>query len=431
MEHGEKADSPEFWNNMAWELMRRDAHDRAWEMCQRGLAGYPDAPALLVSAAAVLMRLGRAADAEEYVQRAAVLQPDSAVIWNNLGLSLRNQNRIPESLRCFEKALSLAPDWARAHYDRAFSLLISGDYLQGFEEYEHRWEANEVERPGDKDPVMRARLWRDQNPENKRILLYAEQGLGDAIQFLRYLALVKARGAEVVLELQPTLRGFACWLNPRCEVGNGDVSEPFDLHCPLMSLPLVFGTTPETIPEPAIFSIDPETQRKWQTRIPRGSETNVGLVWAGNPENPMDDRRSTHLRIFEPLVRQSKVRFFSFQVGSRATEIDEAPYRALIEDLRPELTAITETAGALMQMDLVITVDTMVAHLAATLGVTVWLLLPFAPDWRWLLGRDDSAWYPSIRLFRQRSEGDWAGVVATVRDALTTRVSEKQSVSSE
>ncbi len=152
---------------------------------------------------------------------------------------------------------------------------------------------------------------------------------------------------------------------------------------------------------------------------------NVGLVWAGNPENPMDDRRSTQLRTLKCLLDNPKARFFSFQVGSRAHELEEARYPGLIADLRPELTDITETAAALLQMHLVITVDTMVAHLAASLGVTVWLLLPFAPDWRWLLEREDSAWYPSIRLFRQRTAGDWSGVAETVRDALAMRVAQK------
>ncbi len=411
--------SAESWSSTVWDLLGRNAYQEAWEVCRRAIAQYPDAPELLVAAGAVLMKLDRAVEAEQYVARAAALQPESPVIWNNLGLSLRNQNRVAESLQCFEKALSLDPGWARAHYDRAFALLLSGDYRQGFSEYEHRWEANGVERPGDSDPAMRERLWRGEDPRNKRVLLYAEQGLGDTIQFLRYVASVKARGAEVVLEVQPALRELARRLSPGCEVRDGDAAATaFDLHCPLMTLPLIFGTTPETIPPPAVFSIQQELQQKWRARIPVREARNVGLVWAGNPENPMDDRRSTQLRTFERLLSQPKVRFFSFQTGSRVAEIEDERYRELIEDLSSELNAAIDTAAALMQMDLVITVDTFVAHLAATLGVPVWLLLPFAPDWRWLLDREDSPWYASIRLFRQSTAGDWAGVAERVRKAL-------------
>ncbi len=412
----------ESWKDKLLRLMESGAHGEAWAVCQRAIAQHPDSPELLVSAATVLMKLDQAAEAERYVAKAAALRPHSPVIWNNLGLALRNQNRLAESLECFERALRLDPDWARAHYDRAFSLLLAGDYGQGFREYEHRWRANDLERPGDSEPEMRRRLWSGEDPKGKRILLYAEQGLGDTIQFVRYVAPLQARGAHVALDVQPELRGLVRWLLPECEVGDGDATAAFDLHCSLMTLPLNFLTTPETIPPPAVFLFPEAMRTKWKAKTFSGDQLKVGLVWAGSPENPMDDRRSTHLAAFEPIlsddVLRKKARFFSFQVGSRAPEIAQARYRGTIYDLNPELNAATETAAALAQMDLVIAVDTFVAHLAASLGVTVWLLLPFAPDWRWLLEREDSPWYPSIRLFRQSVAGDWAGVIARVRDAL-------------
>lgn len=417
-------DSVESYCATVWDLLSRNVSYEAWDVGRRGIEQYPDAPELLVAAGAALMKLDRAAEAEQYVAKAAALRPSSPIAWNNLGLSLRNQNRVREAIECFRKALSLDPGWARAHYDYAFALLLSGDYRRGFEEYEHRWAANGLERPGDNEPAMRERSWRGEDLADKGILLYAEQGLGDAIQFLRYVAPLKAKGAEVFLEVQPVLRGLARWLRPCCEVGSGDALPAFDLQCPLMTLPLIFQTTPGTIPPPAVFSINLDTQRKWSARINSRGQLNVGLAWAGNPENPMDDRRSTQLRTFDCLFNLPTVRFFSFQVGPRAAEIEDGRYSGAIEDLRSGLTEITETAAALMQMHLVITVDTMVAHLAASLGLAVWLLLAFAPDWRWLLGREDSAWYPSIRVFRQGAAGDWAGVAQAVRNALIDRIAD-------
>ncbi len=299
---GEQRRPADLWQNMVSKDMELQANDEAWAICQRELSERPESPELLVSAAAVLMRLDRAAEAEQYVARAVALQPNSPILWNNLGLALRNQNRIADSLRCFDKALALDPDWPRAHYDRAFALLLAGDYEQGFREYEHRWQANGTQRPGDDEPDMRKRLWGGQTVANKRILLYAEQGFGDTIQFVRYVAPLQARGAEVVLEVQPALRGLMRWLRPECEVGNGNVSAEFDLHCPMMTLPLAFKTTRETIPRPAAFEIPEAVQAKWQAKIASGNRLKVGLVWAGSPENPMDDRRSTHLGTFEPLL---------------------------------------------------------------------------------------------------------------------------------
>lgn len=397
--------------------------EEAWSVCQRALAEHPRSPELLVSAAAVSMKLERAGEAERYVARAAALRPKSPVVWNNLGLALRNQNRIPESLECFERAIKLDPNWARAHYDRAFAFLLTGDYAQGFVEYEYRWQANGVERPGENEPAMRERLWKGEEPKAKRILLYAEQGLGDTIQFVRYVAPLQARGAEVVLEVQPMLRGLMQWLRPPCKVGDAETLPVFDLHCPLMTLPWVFGTSMETIPAPARFAVPEEMRDKWRAKIPARNQLNVGLVWAGSSENPMDDRRSTHLREFEPFLKdatlQDSVRFFSLQVGARTEEREAAPNGDLIYDLCPELTDARETAAALLQMDVVIAVDTFVAHLAASLGVRVWMMLAFAPDWRWLLDREDSPWYPTVRLFRQSAAGDWAGVAVRVRNELT------------
>lgn len=408
---------PVDWMLVISQLLESPGAAEAWRVCQSALLEHPTSPELLISAAMALMKLDRAVEAEQYVARAAALCPQSAVIWDNWGIALRNQNRIGESLACFEKAIKLDRAWARPHYDRAFSLLLAGDFEKGWPEYEYRWGAHGLERPGDNEPAMRDRVWKGQEVKGTRLLLYAEQGLGDTIQFVRYVAPLQTGGAEVVLEVQPALRGLMQCLRPECEVGMGDGLKPFDLHCPLMTLPLIFGTRLETVPPPAVFEVPSEVQVKWKQKLPAGDRLKVGLVWAGHPENPRDEFRSTHFQTFAPLLEderlREKVQFFSLQVGARTIESE------LIYDLRPELTSATETAGALLQVDLVIAVDTFVAHLAASLGIRVWVLLSFSPDWRWLLEREDSPWYAPMRLFRQRAAGDWAGVAARVREELT------------
>ena len=400
-------DSWQDLNTSVLDLMASHRYREAWQVCEAALNEFPSNVQLVVNAGAILTHLGRPAEAELYMARAAALQPDSPVIWNNLGCCLRNLNRIPESIECFDHAIRLDPRRARAHYDRAFSLLLSGDYPNGFREYEHRWETYGMRRPGDRDPAMRARLWRGQDIAGKRLLVYAEQGLGDSIQFLRYIPVLESRGAHVILEMQPPLRGLAQWLNADCEVGTGNPFLEFDYHCPLMTLPCILGTTLESIPPPATFSVPDEACERWRAFVPRDGLKNVGIVWAGNPENPMDDRRSTELSTFQPLLKNERLRIFSFQVGPRARELSN--FRGIV-DLAPKLTAVTETAAALLQMDLIVTVDTLVAHLAASLGREVWILLAFAPDWRWLLEREDSPWYPTVRLFRQPSPGNWPAV---------------------
>jgi hypothetical protein len=374
------------------------------------------------------MRLERYAEAEVYLARAAALRPESAIAWDNLGCCRRDRNHLADSLQCFDQALALDPASARAHYDRALALLALGRYGEGFIEYEYRWQAAQLKRPGDSDAALRERLWCGGEIAGQRILLYAEQGLGDAIQFLRYVRLVQARGAEVVLEVQPALRPLARCLQPACELGPGDASCAFDVHCPLLTLPLVFDTSLASVPAPAVFAVPADVHSRWRERLPAGDRLRVGLAWAGNPANPIDYRRSTHLRTFEPLLADPRLRCFSLQVGPRSEEAAAAVERGLLTDLAPALTGLTETAAALLEMDVVVTVESLIAHLAASLGREVWIPLPFAADWRWLVGRDDSPWYPGARLFRQTVPGDWSGPVERIGRALDARVAQLQNV---
>jgi Glycosyltransferase family 9 (heptosyltransferase) len=293
-------------------------------------------------------------------------------------------------------------------YRRAIAGLLAGSYAQGFADYDARWEAGHIPRPADTDAAIVGPEWRGGNLQGKRLLLHAEQGAGDSIQFLRYVPLVAALGPQIVLEMQPSLRGLAEYFRPQCTVGTGVPLGRYDLHCSLMSLPALFGTTIDTVPAPARFDLPTDLCERWRTQIPKSETRNAGLVWAGNPEHSRDAHRSIGLGRLLPLIGRKDVRFYSFQIGEQSPIID----------LAPQLTSFLETAAALQRMDLVITVDTAVAHLAGSLGIEVWLLLPFAPCWRWMLDRQDTPWYPSMRLFRQTFAGDWDSVIQRVIESL-------------
>ncbi|MGH7345405.1 MAG: glycosyltransferase family 9 protein, partial [Candidatus Rokuibacteriota bacterium] len=262
-----------------------------------------------------------------------------------------------------------------------------------------------------------------EDPSGRTILLCSEQGLGDTIQFARYASLVRERGARVVLGCPAPLQSLLGTVPGVAEVvADGAKLPPFDWQVPLMSLPRVFGTTVETIPgtTPYLTAGEADTEL-WRSKLAAGASTfKVGLAWAGHPQNRNDRRRSIPLRAFAPLAPVSGITFHSLQGGDAARQLDRAPLPIVDHDA--ERYDFAGLAALVASLDLVISVDTAVAHLAGALDKPVWTLLPWAPDWRWLLGRDDSPWYPTMRLFRQPSAGDWAGVLARVGDELARAV---------
>jgi hypothetical protein len=263
-------------------------------------------------------------------------------------------------------------------------------------------------------------MWRGESLGGKTILLHAEQGFGDSLMLLRYAPLVAARGGRVVVEVPRALERLAARLagGPYTLVAAGQPLPAFDLHCPLMSLPLAFGTTPETIPAAVpYFSAAPDAIARWRARLATAAGMKIGIVWAGNPVHLNDASRSIALDRLASLFELPETQWYSLQVGERASDLAKLP-AGRITDLAPDLTDFAETAAAISALDLVISVDTAVAHLAGALGHAVWILLPFDPDWRWLLERGDSPWYPTARLFRQPKRGDWDSVVHALRDAL-------------
>lgn len=301
-------------------------------------------------------------------------------------------------------------------YRQAITALAAGRYREGFAGYDARWEAAGIPRRAVTDASIVGPEWSGEHLSRKRLLLHAEQGLGDCIQFLRYVPLVKALGPDIVLEVRPALRELAAFLRSPCPIGNGAPPQRFDLHCSLLSLPAIFGTTIETIPPPAEFRLPKSLCDRWRQRIPKHDRKNIALVWAGNPEHSHDAQRSIGFESLSPLLEtdQRRLRFFSFQLGPSA--LNTASEKVV--NLAPQLTSFVETAAALLQIQLVITVDTAVAHLAGSLGVPTWLMLPFASSWRWTRDRTDTPWYPSMRLFRQPAPGDWNSVISQLKEKL-------------
>lgn len=352
--------------------------------------------------------------AVENYRHALRMDPANASALNNLGNALQAQGDEAEALLCFEHAVELKPDFAEAHWNRAIALLLTGDYAQGWREYE--WGFAAEQRPVRNFSQPR---WQGADFSGQTLLVYTEQGLGDTLQFVRFLSLAKARGGRVLLECQPELlEALRC-----CEGvdelipqdSSGSVTEPFDLHVALMSLPVIFGVTPEMLPATVPY-LQADTTRvaRWRERL-AGDGLKVGIVWAGRPTHQDDRKRSCALSKFSPLLGLEWIHLFSLQKGPAASELKPM---SEVSDLAPALHDFAETAAVIMNLDLVISVDTSVAHLAGALGKPVWVLLPCAPDWRWLLKREDSPWYPSARLFRQETAGEWEDVLLRVRDQL-------------
>ena len=334
--------------------------------------------------------------------------------------ALRHQNRVDDCFRAWNEALDCDPSDHMARCMRALTLLTLGRLEEGFRDWNARWEALGVRRPAQTDGHLLGPAWNGSSLCGKRILLHGEQGIGDAIQFVRYAPLLTRQAAEVVLEVSPALRSLFALLIPSIQVGTGTVTQPYDTHCSLLDLPAHLGTGLDSVPKPAQFSIPADTRARWQKLVDLGLRRNgralrVGLVWAGNPFHPGDAERSIASATLLPLLAVPRVQFFGLQIGPAEARFNDP---RLIQ-FGPRLSSFVETAAAILALDAVVTVDTSVAHLAGSLGCPTYVMLPFAACWRWLLNRNDSPWYPSLRLFRQAAPGDWTGVVHAVAETLS------------
>jgi tetratricopeptide (TPR) repeat protein len=430
------------------QLQRYEEALRAYEQAIALEANYAEAHN---NRGVALMQLGRATEALAAFDRAIALRTHYAQAWNNRGLALEDLERpgdaiasyeraidlqpsYPEALynrgnalrsayrhrdavASYERALALEPGYAAAHWNLADCLLLLGDFARGWQEYEWRWK---LDRPGAEQRLAQPLWLGESSLEGRTILLHSELGFGDTLLFCRYAKGVAALGAEVVLQVQPPLVPLLAQLDGVTQaVAQGSPPPPFDCHCPLMSLPLAFKTDLPTIPaEIPYLRSDPERVERWRQRLgEKANRPRIGLVWSGS-RLLRNDRRSMPLAELLRLTGDW-AEWLSLQTDVRESDIALLSSRSDLRDLGTALTDFAETAAAIELIDVLVTVDTSIAHVAGGMGKPVWIMLPrSAHDWRWMLDREDSPWYPTARLFRQAADGDWGSVVARVRAEL-------------
>lgn len=437
-------------NNLGVALRAQDRLEEAIDFYRKALVRAPKTALVHTNLGNALDALGHADEAESHLREAVALdprstdaaynlaihlirgeKPDDAIAplrrilsghpthwqaWINLGVGLAAMGEIAEAEQCYRKALDLRPNAPEAHYNLAWVLLLSGQWREGWTEYEWRWQLpnfSSLKRKQVTPP------WNGANKPDATILLQAEQGYGDTIQFVRFARLVRERCARVILECHDSLAGLLK------DAPGVDQVVPFgkplphhDLHAHLLSLPRLLGITPESIPDATPY-LHPPARPKADLVLPVAPKPRIGIVWAGSVENKIDRRRSCDVAQFISLMKAVDADFVSLQTGSRAADLPAQETANLIFSLNGMASDWVETANVVAQLDLIIGVDTAVIHLAGAMGKPVWLLLPYSPDFRWLTDHNDTPWYKSVRLFRQTARGDWSKVFKDVQDALT------------
>jgi FkbM family methyltransferase len=403
-----------------WESGQREA---AIACYRRSIARAPNSLHAPFNLANALMTIGRYEEAMTLYRRVLEIDPNYVGAYSGMGQTLTGMGRLDEAIAVIEKALSLDPDYLDAHLGMARASLLKGDLPRGWEEYEWRWKR------ADRPPRFLDRpLWDGKaSLKGKTVLLQCEQGLGDSIQFVRYVPMLAEKGATILLETQPGLmRLFQCIDGVAKLIREGGKVPEFDYRIPLLTLPKLFGTALETIPAPKRYLEPPQMP---ELRLPpaRNQALRVGIAWAGRPEHKNDHNRSVELIRFLEMTEIAGIEFFSLQKGRGEGDIAKLSCQSVLTDCSGDLFDMGDTAAMVDQLDLVITVDTSLAHLAGALGKPVWVLVPHAPDWRWLLGRDDTPWYPSMRLMRQPAPGEWDPVFARVRKELEAIVARRRT----
>jgi tetratricopeptide (TPR) repeat protein len=388
-------------------------NEEAIAALRRAIELTPDSAPAHANLGNALLEQDDTAAAEAQFRRAIELNPNLAEAHSGLGYLLTNAKRFPEAIAACERAIALRPDFAEAHWNEGFAYLLAGDFEHGWEKYEWR---KRHPRYAAAYRSFDAPTWEGEDLAGRTLMIHAEQGLGDSIQFIRYAEPLAARGARVVvacdralIDLFRRVRGVAD------AVDKNGAMPPFDVWIDQMSLPRVTRTRLDSIPAPdAYLSADPARVAAWRHELPQ--DLKIGLVWAGNPTHSNDRRRSMPVEAMRPVVAVSGPTFVSLQVGTKSREVERLPG---VLDIAGRLTDFMATAAVVETLDLVIAVDTAVTHLAAAMGKPAWTLLPFDPDWRWVVAHPDTTpWYPSMRLFRQSRSGDWDGVAARVAAAV-------------
>lgn len=400
-------------SNLATVLLDRKRLEEAEQECRRALELQPGNKDVRLNLGVILQREGRLEEAADVLQKLIEDDPRNADAWTNLGTVRADQGLHDDALYCPEQALRLVPSHAKAHFCHSLELMARGKLEEGFAEYEWRWKVVPRGR------AAAGKTWEGEPIEGRTILLTAEQGLGDTIQFARYIPLVAARGGRVIVESQPaavpivrTVRGVSQVITA------ADPLPDFDMQAPLLSLPRIFKIEPENIPHRTSYvSFDRDLASRMETCLGPRRGRRVGLAWSGNPDNGGDRRRSARLEALSALQSVADVEWYSLQIGDRARDAVKAA-GGWVREVLSDNGGLSELAALMSCLDLVVSVDTMPVHLAGALGRPVWNLLCAAPDWRWLREGDRTLWYPTMRLFRQPRLGDWDLVVEGVIHAL-------------
>ena len=410
-------DHAEALSNRGMTLRELNRFEDALESYDHALIVRPDFAKALSNRGNALHELNRFEEALASFDRALEVDPEYAEAHSNRGVTLHALMRFEGALASFERALKLRPDYADAHYNEALCRILIGDFNHGWEKCEWRWETQHA---SDKKRNFTQPLWLGSDEiAGKTILLHGEQGFGDMIQFCRYVPLVAERAAQVILEISEPLRELMRSLSGGAQIiSKGDPLPCFDIHCPLLSLPLAFRTGLKTIPSTIPYlHASPQAVLRWDARLGPPKRPRIGLAWSGRPTHKNDRNRSIKLSALLPLLDVDAV-FVSLQHDVRADDAATLKDHVRIIHFGDELKNFSDAAALISNLDLVISVDTSVAHLAGALSKPVWVLLPFIPDWRWLLDRNDSPWYPTARLFRQDHTRVWDDVIARVHSAL-------------
>jgi tetratricopeptide (TPR) repeat protein len=411
-------DHPEILYNLGNAYLALDDADDALSNYNRVLSIAPGHAGAMVNRGNALLRLNQPVKAMASYDMALASLPGHPQILTNRGHALRRLDRTVEALADFRAALVAAPEFAEAHFEAAMTQLSMGDFDAGWKEYEWRWKTGAFAR----HPPQPKAPWLGETPiAGKTILLHAEQGFGDTLQFIRYAPLLAGQGAKVICEVQPELQPLLSenvMLKGVTVMAAGESRPAFDLHCPLLSLPLAFGTQPGTIPAAVPYlAAAAERQAYWRDRLPPG-RLRAGFVWSGQSSHKNDRNRSIALSRLSVLFEDPKVQCFSLQRDLRDADGEALHDLPNLVHLGDNLRDFADTAAIISLLDVVVSVDTAVAHLAGALGKPVMILLPYAADFRWMRDRDDSPWYPGAKLYRQPAFGDWDSVIARVADEL-------------
>lgn len=414
----------EAFSNLGLVLKEVGELDAAIELQKRAVELDPENVGTLNNLGTSQQASGQVDDAIATFEHARDRDPHALITNINLGTALMDKNEVDRAIEIFERIVDSAsfgdetPEHALAHKNLGLSLMMKGEFSAGAKHYAWRWSTKEFTAREFNSPV-----WAGEPLNGETVFVHWEQGFGDAVQFARFASQIADRGGKAILEaprplvpLLETVHGI------HQVIPEGEVSPETDLHIPMFDLLGVVSLDTENLPGPIPYlRIAPEMTERWEDRIPNTGRPRVGLVWAGRPTHRNDRNRSIPLQGLTPLLQQSDFDFYALQVGERVNDIAEAGFENDLIDLSPHLTDFAETAGALEQIDLLISVDTSVVHVAGATNRPAWVLIPYAPDWRWGLHGDTTLWYPSLKLWRQESPGEWEIVIARITEALLSQ----------